>query len=427
MNNNPPLPLGSKIKQIREASGYSQEQVARYAKIQRSKLSDLEMGKIEFDQKTLLAVRKFLEIEDAPLLEHEMELFMTRMEVWDGTLDANRVESAREMANDLAPILHLPYEYDLLFLYAVLDARTLIKEGNIAAAKERIDASESLLGKASNKHICLYHQTKGVLYTCFNDYKPALHHYQQALDIMGNTKSKVRLLGNIGIAYYNLGKIYHAITALERASEEFSGDKTNPLGSNIKGFLAMCLMRIGEYDKSKKLFDEILSHSRSINDKNTITNHLINRGFLSNITGNYAESLEFFVQAYAIAVDTNHFTPLLQVYGAAGEAYALRKLKKLDQCKETIAQAKPYAKDNELFTVLLGVQENLINLNDPKCIGYLEDVAIPFLRTQGGIFNFNAVDICKELVAYYAKKKTKTKVAAIKAIMCDIYEEVFLI
>ncbi|MCL2571003.1 MAG: tetratricopeptide repeat protein [Defluviitaleaceae bacterium] len=427
MVSNSPLPLGSKIKQVREALGYSQEQVARYAKIQRSKLSDLEMGKIEFDPKTLLAVRKFLEIENAPLLDHELELFMTRMEVWDDMLDTNRTEDSRKMANELSVILSLPYEYDMLFLYSVLDARTLIKENDVPAAKEKLDMSESLLDKASNKYMYLYHQTKGNLCLNSGDFRAALPYFQHALDIFDSTKSKDRLLAGIGTTYYYMGKIYHAIMAFERALEAYRGDKANSTGSHMKSSMALCYMHIGAYDKSKQLFDELLNHSRSVSDNITLKSQLIVRGGLSILVGDYVEALEFFDQAKKTTDFTDGYIgSSLVVVGAASEAKALRKLRKYDQSKEALSKAKPFAQGNELFTMYLDVQEKLIDLNDPECISYLEDVAIPFLRAQGGLNNFDAAAICKELVAYYTKKKAKTKAAAIKAIMCDIYEEVFM-
>jgi len=431
------LPLGEKIRQIRMAKGLSQQNLAHAIKKSDNYISNLETGQREITPELLAGIRKFLEIESAPLLDNEQVIYRRNLDVLDDLLNANRLEDAKAKLKELSTVANLPYEHELLFAYMMMEARLLIKESKIDECDAKLDQAELIINKVtSNKLLYQYHRNRGLICDFRNKTKEALGYHLQALHLLGDEKPNLHLLSNIGAAYLNLGKCHHAIRYLERSLAEYSGDKTNPLIPFAQNILAICYMHTGSYDYAKKLFDESILYMRSVGSSPILAEILAHKGLFCHATKSYEEAITYFDEAMGYldgVINTMQesnpqyisFTHLY-VKIAARKAMSLIKLGNITQSNELINAARPRANGDELLSALLDTASHQANLLDPASAAYLEEVAIPYFRSSAANNIFTALEICMELKAFYKRKKSKIKMLSMSDIICEIYEEMFL-
>jgi len=200
------LSLGEKIKQIRIAKELSQESLAYAAQCNVSTISRIETGQLECTPKILAAIRKFMEIENAPLLDHEIARYRQDLNLVGSLLGADRNAEAKALASKLASIIHLPFEQELYLEFYVRETSILTKDPNFptAEAEERLNTAEALLDSANNETLYLFHHNKATFHLMhMGEPKNALKHILIALDLKEPT---ARILGNIGVLYNVLDK-----------------------------------------------------------------------------------------------------------------------------------------------------------------------------------------------------------------------------
>ena len=110
MNSNTPLHIGEKIRQIRVAKGLSQDNLAYATGKSKAHISRLERGDSEIDDKTLAAIKEFLELPGAPLLEQELEVFRIRLWGWNELVSSRRTDEVIAQQKELSHITLLPFE-----------------------------------------------------------------------------------------------------------------------------------------------------------------------------------------------------------------------------------------------------------------------------------------------------------------------------
>jgi len=433
------LSIGEKIKHVRNAKGISQENMSHAIKSSKSYVQRLEQGQVECSPEMLAKIKKFLEIENAPLLEHELIIYKNRIWMWDDLISARRLVDAKAMRSELSSILDLPFEHDLSLLFSMTDVRLMfITEQNIPVVEEKLTAAEALLVGASNEVQYMFHRNKGFFYSIHSDYKNGLQHYLKAIDIVSDDiKPDMAIYTNIGMMYMGIGKPYHAIMYLKDALQGYGGDRTHIIRTHTSSMLAMAYMTIGEHRKAKKLFDESLVQAKNMNDGMVMGLTLSNMSVLNIKMGNYEEGVKLCDQALEYCINKNHQSTVsinndegrgnsLQIMLLFNKGLGLLKMKEFDKCRETLEHGLALAKDDTRSSIIFNTLEHLMTLNNNSSMGYLEEVAIPYLRTGGGLDKLLALDICKEIETHHKKKRAKTKATAIAAVARDMYEEMFL-
>ena len=428
------LLLGEKIRHIRNAKGISLDNMAYAIKSNKTFLHRLEHGQVECNNETLAAIKKFLEIENAPLLEHEVTLYTSRLlACYDMIGNAKLLNEAKTILSELSHILSLPFENDLYLLYLLIEVSIILVEANFPAAAEKISKIEPLMDNACEEAFYMFHRTKGYLNMINGDYKGALKHYLQITDIESDhIKPDMVLFSNIGMAYIGIGKPYHAIINLERARNEYR--RTNKTSAHVGITLALAYTIVGELYKAKKIFDASLINARTANDIMTICINLTYMSLLSMKKGNYEECISLCDQVLAycqedsahsvgVAIGQKNIIQCTAIFNKCNSFY---KMKDYAKCQELIADGRLLANSDKKFTVGFNALECLINIDNASSIKYLEEVAIPHYKAGDGSDKIMALELCKEMEAHYKKKKAKTKAAAYTTIARDIYEDMFL-
>ena len=429
MSTNTSLTLGEKLKQVRKAKGLSQENIAYAADSHTSVISRIESGQVHPPPELLAAIRKCLDIVHAPLFDHETELFIQRMQLWETMLDTNRLADARDMMPGLAAILSLPYEHNLIFGFMMQETRLLLKENKFDEAEENILLAEPLLDHASNETLITYHCNKAYLFTYKGEYKAAFKYYQRALELFGGKPPHARILEQITHVSLLLEKWHHAIQYAQHARILYEGDRTNPRGGYLTGYLATSYLATMEYGKAEVLFEKSYNEAMLTGDDLSVGIALINMAEINTKRGNFDKAKEHFdlgLKKMLPSVLSEIIPFMKNIYVMASFSMALAKTKMGKDNSDIIAAARPYANGNETLQTVLDAAQYLTKLGDPVAEKYIETVAIPHLMQCTGQEKSLRLVLCRELEAHYKKKKAKTKANNMAALIRDIYEEMFM-
>jgi len=417
-------PLGEKLKFMRTSKGLSLENMANATNTTAGHLSRIERGQSEASHAILAAIRTFLEIENAPLLENELELYKERLWRWNEMLDANRMDMVEILQTELAPIKSLPYEQELNMLYAMLETRVHLKSLKFDAAKELLAPVGEMLEHAGVEVRQLYHRSMGFIALMYQDLKAGLKHYLQANDCKSNyIKSDAMILFSIGSSYAQLGKPIQGILYIERFIAEHTADKLNPVVGHAIGAVAFCYHILGDIRKAEELYKEQLHISKNISNPETIIQAMLNMSLICVATKDYDKGLEYCEQALQLLKsfeDTPH-GKLLTITAHHNKAKCLLLLKERAKFQETIDKGKTLAHDQE-YVAVLDALYHTSKINDSKSLEYLEDVALPFYRAGGGKYIHAALELCETLESHYLTRGRNAKKAdAIARISRDIY------
>jgi len=429
------LPLGEKIKQVRTSKDLTQAFLAHVVNCSSNHISRIEKCEVECDTETLTLIKKALEIPKAPLTEDELKVYKRQTWVWHEQINSGRTNDAEAMKNELADILQLPFEYNLIVIYLMLEARMLIKPGTFDKASQNISKAEAIIEKmgdaVSVEAMFLYHRNKGNLLAHQNDYKKSVMHRLKAVDFNIESltlKPDAQLFRDISQSYLNIGQPHNALLYSERALAADNNDPTLVIAPSIGIIQASVYTALGQFDKAKAMYKEILERAKSINNKKAIGICIMDLGGLELKAGNPEEALKLIIQGMEIFEEDGQPTiPLYNCTFLYVKAKCLMQLKQIDECEKIIDEGMRIATDAglESFIICFNSARCLMNLKDPKSQEYLENIAIPHCRDSNTVLIYEALEICHTLEKFYYKNRSKTKGLNMAKVSRDILHEMF--
>jgi len=416
MDNNTPLSLGEKIRYVRVAKGLSQENLAHATGKSKALISRLERGDSEFDETTLANIKKCLRISNAPLLEHELEIFTTQIWAFHDLVQSHRVSEAEAMQHELAQILELPYERDLIIMYKMISAK-LEGRKDISVAKLYLSEVEPLLDGASEDAIYLYRTVKGHFCDISGDYEGAVNHFLGALEYCDKKQiSDAILIFSIARNYSLMGRLILAKDYFERTKREYVGDRTHPIVYAVDNALGFCYMQLGSPERAKELFESSVIRARSLNDKRWLGLSLSNLGTAYYNEKRYELGLKFVEESleYLQGELEQHLGALI------GKAKCLIGLKNHPRCEEVLNYARSLTNE-ERHIIDIEATRHRMTIKDNSSTQYLETIALPYYRAQSGEYIASALEICDILEKQYRKREATKKADTIAIISRDIY------
>jgi len=422
------LSIGEKIKHMRQAQGISQENIAHALKYSQTTISRIESGLADYDKEMITALKKYMEIETAPLLDYEVAAYRNRLLAWGELVADNRIVEAQAIKDELAVILHVPYEADMILFYTMVETRMLFIEGEYKLAHEKLLKYPTLPGDAGTETQYLYHYNYGFLYiNVTREFKKALHHLRKAFDMRsGDIQRDLSLYTHLSSAYVNLCKPVRAIVHLEQAIREFGVQRTNPALIAMTLQLAYCYSLTGELKLAKKLATPIIEQLRGLDSPLYIHAASV-LAKICILTGDLDESYEYSTRAYALL--QAHSAPkkeYIQAYITvlATMALCLLELKRNAEFETVIETGKSIVEGNTTFTMLFDSIGHLATLRDPVSTDYLENVGIPLLTSASMVTRDFALWMCGKLEQHYNNRGLSKKTMAIAALSRDIYRDI---
>jgi tetratricopeptide (TPR) repeat protein len=149
-----------------------------------------------------------------------------------------------------------------------------------------------------------------------------LEQARDAAKAAGNRHNEGNALGNLGIAYRNLGDYQQAIKYHEQAlkiSREI-GDKRGE--GNALGNLGNAYAALGDYQQAIKYHEQALDISREIGDRRGEGNRLGNLGNAYAALGDYQKAIKYHEQALDISREIGNKSAVGSILGNLGIAYA---------------------------------------------------------------------------------------------------------
>jgi len=420
MNNPTPLHLGEKIRQIRVAKGLSQENLAHATGKSKAHISRMERGSSDIDDKTLAEIKKYLEIEKAPLHDYELEVYKTRIWAWNELVNNRRMDTAKSVQEELSLILDLPFEIELNVLYKMVKCKILALEYNAPAVDALLNEAEAYLDQVSSDALYLYHRARGSQFYIKHEYKIALAHYLQALEHNDHElRPDAILLLNTGNCYASMGRHIVGLEYFARAKREYRGDQSNQIAYAIDTALACSYQTIGEFDRARKIFESALVQARGVSDRLWTGQLLANLCKVNLLMGNYEEAVKISEETlmYMDEIGDMAYAHFLQ-----NRALSMKELKDYAGCEEVLKQAEAFAKVNERFAIDAETLRHLLTPQEGASASYLESVSLPFYRSCGGWMILFTLEICEILESQYRKRGAARKADAIAIISRDIYK-----
>jgi len=428
------IQIGEKIKLLRKAKEMTQADLAHAAGCSDVYISRLERGEVECDAGNLFAIKKALDIPKAPLTQDEMAVYTSMIWVWHEQINTRRISDAIAMKDELANILHMPFEWDLQVIFLMQETRLLLMQSEDPG--QRLEKAEAILkehgNNASTEALYLYHMTKTTVLVGAGEYKNALKHGQKA-EAYNNASSiltpSALVFTRIAQSYLHLGRPYNALIYSERALMADKNDATDSLGPFIRMMQAAIYTILGELDRAKRIYEEQYMRSKSINDKTSIGFAAHDLGCIELKMGNAAEALKLINQAEAYINEggIDGHNALLSAVIRNNKVKCLMQLKRYDECKKIIEDGLVIAKEenNETNIIYLETVKCLMTIKDPKSQDYLENITIPYYRNSNSTLIYDVLEICHTLENFYNKNRSKTKALNMAKVSRDILHEMF--
>ncbi len=179
----------------------------------------------------------------------------------------------------------------------------------------------------------------GLAYTDLGDIRKAIELHEQTLTIAretGNRRDEGNALGSLGIAYYYLGENRRAVEFYKqqlRITRKI-GDRR---GEGVAlGNLGLAYADLGETRQAANFYEEALVIAREIGDHRSEGGWLGNLGIVYSGLGEFRRAIEFYEQALAIARKIGDRHSEGNTLGNLGNAYA--QLRKPDKAMELYEQ-----------------------------------------------------------------------------------------
>lgn len=144
----------------------------------------------------------------------------------------------------------------------------------------------------------------GIAYLDLGEHQKAIEHHEQALEIARQIRDREgegNHLGNLGLAYFGLGEYRQAIEYLEQVLEIFRLIGNRQGESSALGNLGLAYRNLGETEKAIEYHKQALGISQLIGDRQGEGNDLSGLGNAYFVLGEHRKAIEHYEQALEIA------------------------------------------------------------------------------------------------------------------------------
>ena len=405
------LTVGEKIKQIRKAKGYSQENLAHDINVSTSTICRIEQGMAVVNGDILKTIKKALGVESAPLLPGEGEGFKERLYIWHKLILDGHLVEARTLQKGLSDITALPFESDLATLYQLFDISLLLAEQNYAEAEILLcNLNTNEMNQENQYH---FYYNMGWVYMCIGEdrAKEPLDFLLKAYEIQ--EKPDGSLCYRIARCLTRLGQPFSSMAMLDNAYKAYNDNKTTTTSLDLDNKMALNCIDIGDTVRAKEILEKCLANARKISHERYIAVILHNIGSAYAKEKNWETAYDYFLEADEYFNKTQ--SDFVNIYYKARCLVALRRFA---QCKELLSQGLESA--NEYYNVMFNSINHLITIREYASHEYLETVTIPYLVNRYNITD--ALDYCEILEEFHENRGSTKKALELAKIQRDIYK-----
>ena len=376
------MTLGRKMAAIRKEKGIRQVDLAYDMGYSPAAVGNYENERCPVSADVLLAFRGATNMEDTPMLEHELADLKKRLCAWYDLIIVGRVKCAKELYDKLAHDVKWSYDDDLkrLFeIFCVMYYHDLGEKDKFAKMLVTIKEHEHSL---TDEHLHFYWFLLGIFeyYKC--QYKSALKFYLKAEVIGARMGLSSRPLDySIGCCLVFMGYSNLAIEYLEKSQLNELDAHITKYGSITQKLLAICHSRLGRVNKAHKLldaYDGYLIADDKCSKPELFVLHCV-RALVCNEAGDYEKALE----NYEIAIGYYNEKDELYLSYICDKATLLRSINKTEEVNICINEGLSLATKGTIWYEWLNAVKHSLTLSKKSSEDYLMWTAIPRLTEYG--------------------------------------------
>jgi len=412
------VPIGEKIKQVREIKNVSQEMLGMEIGCSRAGVYQLESGKQSCSSSVQWEIKRALGVEGLPFTEFERKSFRDKLYFCNKLIDEGNFIEAKDGLEKLSVIVFLPCDWELNALYNLFYIRLLLKLNDVEAATAILTDLNQLAPEFDNELNHFYYFNKGTVCSKSGNYKDALDCYLKSRDFMkGGFEENQWLFYNIAYCLSKLSYVFSTIVFIENGYPFQAAEQHTLTSFALEHILAKNYLVAGHVKKAKKLLANCLEKAKSKDDKMLISLILVDFGHLYRINQDWCTAVEYIEDAlnYLQKGSVSYLEALYQ------KVRCHIGMGNFPVCKTLLQEGHELSQSNKIYAVLFEALDHLMTLNDDKSMSYIEDVAIPLLLEVSA--KTTALDYCKILQKHYSKKGTLKKQLSIEKIVAGIYED----
>lgn len=280
-------------------------------------------------------------------------------------MDKGRINTFARWADQLPE--ELIKEYPTVFARRGAIAIML---GNVKHGLEILETAEKSQRDKNDSELPRTLVWKATAYRFLVDYRKSIDLAKQAIQLIEDQqrfqKIKAVAYREIGIGFYQLGKVNEAIVPMEKSLQIYSSIGHINDEALVNMDIGLAHMNSGDYLKAQKHYQKAYTIWQKIENITQQANLLNNMGVLANLRGQYKQSKDYFVEALRFARESGYrrmegfvLTSLgdlyadLEAYTAVSENYDLAKSIALEISDQyllnylEITQASLYGKLNK--------------------------------------------------------------------------------
>lgn len=322
------MDLGKIIFNLRNERGLTQEELS-HGICSISYLSKLEHNQIKYSDEILSLLFKRLDVdEDKFYSKHKT--FHDYLSNLSKFIDMKNYTDADNCYNELNNLINEIKDPNSICNYQIMKLKYFLSIRNLESAKTTIDYINEFFQRKSLQQEVLFFDLCGVYFSIKGNFAKGLFYLKEAEQMALENKLDVAdIFYHLGLTYSQRHNDTLAIHYVQKALELFESEMNYLKCIDCKLIIGLNFVRNGSFDKSEKIYFDILEQTKlfMLPKIKAITLH--NLGYLYYKTQDYNLSVNYFVESleYKNPKDENY---ILSIY------YLCNSLMKVDRDKEVI-------------------------------------------------------------------------------------------
>lgn len=252
----------------------------------------------------------------------------------------------------------------------------------------------------------------GVLYLSFGDYKKALYHHFQSLNIFEKQKD----IKGIAFTYNNLGAVYSHLKNYSKAKSCYQKSIDIKLQNGLLKEVSSSYINLGNIAMFQKHLDECIryymlgyTNAKKFNDQQNITIGLMNLGEGYYEKENTHLALTYYRKALLRVVQSQHQNFEAHIYFAMGKIYD--NLQAFDTAQIYFAKALTISFNNNIRPLRLNIYKYVSRMYEhQKKFKEALDANQKFIALNDSIYNEESTQTISEIQNLYELEKKEEQI-----------------
>ena len=397
--------VGDKLRDVRNAVGMKQADVAAGANYSAAMISNYENSVYPITDKILAKLKEAMDVEDIPFTEEEIAACRRDLYIENDLLNLGDKRQVNGFIATLVRLATFSCDVGLQILSDLHRASIMYALGKMDEYDKLMDSLNGQKDEFTDEHFYWYYRYQGHVEYTHCHYKAAMLLYLQAKEIGDRTNLTDSTLNyNIGTCYAMMGYPYLSNKYLEVVQKKKSKEANLRYWYTTQRLMAVNCSKLEGRENPIKNLENCLRNlmEYSAHDRFLIGGVYLSVGLVHLNAGDFEKSLENFDRALK-QYDRDSGAYLLCL---CYKTLLLRIHDRNDEALECLEKALDWAEKDTFFYDMLNAIRHSMTLHIESSILYLEFTSIPKFMDYG---KYEFVINCYEWISSNHKEQMKYK------------------